>query len=343
MRVGRFAVAALLVAGCDHSFPSSFGESPREPLTTTSPRQVTFNLGSDLRPSWAADGSGILYSRQRLDRPDKDWCLGLLPPAGGGLVREICDRTLVGADSLTAFESAAMAADGRLAYVRASSPLGVLGTAPRTLELWVGTLADPEGSIVKTFPYDGPSGRRHLGLDWLQWDGSNLVYLGETLEYTRPFGCTGCPLDTVRTGLDVVSFDPVTALTMFVPGTDSATSVAADGDVVYYSLPGDDVVWKRTLSTSLTEPAYTAGGGETPRDVTVASGRLAFVTGVGHLWLVSLAGGAPGELTAAGILFKHPALAPDGRRLVAEGYPFFVSGGDTVVTVVGDLWLFDLP
>lgn len=337
-------VAGLLLAGCDHTYPLASPEQPRGPLTTGSPRQVTFNPGSDLRPSWLGDGSGFLYSRERLDRADGDRCLGLMPAAGGSLVREICDRTPAAADSLTAFESAALAADGRLAYVRASSPLVPASIAPVTLELRLGTLADPGGAIVRTLPYATASGRIHQGIDWLQWlSPSAVVYLAQRVEYPR--ACSSCPPDTVRTGIEVVTLDPTTATPLPVPGTDSATSVAGASGLVYYTLPGDSVVWNRAPPSGAVTAAHVFLPGIAPRDITVAAGRLVAVTGIGHLVMVNLATGLETPLAAgaARVLFKHPALAPDGRRLVVEGYPFQIFGPDTVASRLGDLWVFDLP
>jgi hypothetical protein len=52
------------------------------------------------------------------------------------------------------------------------------------------------------------------------------------------------------------------------------------------------------------------------------------------------------------VFFKRPALAPDGRRLVVEGYRYHVDtirvngmivAIDTVSSTLGDLWVFDLP
>jgi hypothetical protein len=45
---------------------------PRSTLHLALPRRLTFNLGDDRTPSWLPDGSGIIYSSEREDRPDHD-------------------------------------------------------------------------------------------------------------------------------------------------------------------------------------------------------------------------------------------------------------------------------
>jgi len=347
-------VAGVVLAACDHTPASSWAPPDRGPLTGGNPHQVTYNPGSDLRPSWLADGSGFFYTRERLDRTDGDRCLGLLPPNGGVLLDEICDTTPAGADSLTSFESAAVAADGRFAYVRASTPLSPPSIAPFHHELRLGTLGNPGGSAVRSLPYTAPSGRVHAEIAWLQWlSSAELVYLGQAIEYQR--ACGSCPVDTIRVGLEVVRLDPTIGVPIAVAGTDSATSVAtASGAFIYYTLPNDSVVWIQGVPGGLGTAGHNFGAGVTPRDITVGGGRLAAVTGPGLLRLVQLSTGAETPLTAPGLVFfKRPALAPDGRRLVAEGYRFQIdtiripgdgiASIDTIVSRVGDLWVFDLP
>src|SRR5437879_277497 len=77
---------ALALASCGHS--ASFvapGTGSDRPFAGGSPQRLTFNLGDDRAPAWLPDGSGLVYSFQRLDRPARDRCLGLLPPDVGRL------------------------------------------------------------------------------------------------------------------------------------------------------------------------------------------------------------------------------------------------------------------
>lgn len=350
MRRRFFFLAAVVVTGCDHTPPFSGGAPPPlGPRGSGNPLRLTYNPGTELRPTWLPDGNGFLYSWQRVDRPDRDHCLARMAAAGGTVLQQICDRGLRSDDSITTFESGAMAPGGALAYVRAGTPLVPLTLAPRTLELRLGTLKAPDGVPIKAFPYTAPSGLVHQGLEWLQWlTPARLVFLAERVTYEAP--CNGCPLDTVRTGLEVVVLEPATGLLGLIPGTDAATSVAAvGGDTLYYTLPNDGQVWRRVVSTGAVAVAHDFGLGQRVRDVTVAGGRLVAILGRGTLWLTDLAGGPASELPRSGLtFFRRPALSPDGRHLVVEGYPFqqIPAGGetlDTVVSRVGDLWLFNLP
>src|SRR5256885_8297828 len=89
----------LVVAGCGHSASPAAPETGSDrPFAGGSPRRLTFNLGDDRAPAWLPDGSGLVYSFQRLDRPDRDRCLGLLPPQGRRLLRTLCDANPPAAD-----------------------------------------------------------------------------------------------------------------------------------------------------------------------------------------------------------------------------------------------------
>ncbi len=69
----------------------------------------------------------------------------------------------------------------------------------------------------------------------------------------------------------------------------------------------------------------------------------------GVVHVVDLAAGIDRPLDGPGLLFRRPALSPDGAHLVAEGYPVtifnFPDGvtADTTVGQSGDLYLFDIP
>src|SRR5256885_8825838 len=85
-------LALLLFLGCDHGTPFATGTyGSDQPFTAGSPRRLTYNLGQDRAPAWLPDESGIVYSFERTDRPDRDRCLGILPPEGGQRVSTICD------------------------------------------------------------------------------------------------------------------------------------------------------------------------------------------------------------------------------------------------------------
>lgn len=356
MRAAWIAVAlGALSAGCDHSVAPTYTPEQRGPLGAGNPVQVTYNPGADRRPAWLPDGSGYFYTRERLDRSDSDHCLGLLPAAGGVLRTEICEHSLTDSDSMQTFESAAAASDGRLAYVRAATSILPPSIAPATAEIRLGTLTRPQGAIVRTLPFVAPSGRSYQTVEWLQWlSASELVFLGEEVVYFRL--CGSCPVDTLRNGLEVARIDPTIGVASVIPGTDFATSLAAvPGDSIYFTVAGEFNVRRKAISGGTPTSSYDFSSVGVPRDLSVASGRLVAVTGPGLLWLVQLSSGA---ITPLGqtrfILFKRPALSPNGSRLVVEGYPFTVdtiripgvpgiAGLDTIVDLTGDLWLFDLP
>ncbi len=111
--------------------------------------------------------------------------------------------------------------------------------------------------------------------------------------------------------------------------------------------------------------AHDFGAEGIARDVQVVGGRLTAVVGGrvafvvnpvlgptqrdsgGVVHVVDLATSADQSLDQTGLLFRRPALSPDGAHVVAEGYPLLItsSGGvaDTTVSRSGDLYLLDAP
>jgi len=231
-----------------------------------------------------------------------------------------------------------------MAYLRAGSPVSPPSLAHRTLELRLGTRAEPYGARVKAFPYTSPSGSVHQSFSFLQWlNATQLVYLGENLTYPQSS-------DTLRTGIEIVTIDATSGALTVVPGTTGATSVALAGsDVMYYTLDTSAVIWRRVLSSGVVSPAQAFPG--IVRDVTAGGGRLAAITGFGGLWLIDP--GVNGVQLFAPTLtyFLRPVLSPDGGGLVVEGYPFRVDtirvngmivAIDTTLSRSSDLWFFDL-
>jgi hypothetical protein len=353
----RLALLAVAVpAGCTHDGPFVPGAyAPGVPPGAGALVQLTYNGGADLAPSWLPDGSGFFYTAERLDRPDRDRCLALLPAAGGTIAREICNRVPAADDSVDALSAAAVAPDGRLAYVRASAPLDVgRPLAPRFYELVVATLTDPHRvTVLRAFPHLGPSGRGHDGAAQLRWlADSVLVYVGQRVAYVPP--CSRCPPDTVPSGLELVRLDfggPVPVLSM-LPGSDQASSVAVAGrDTVLFTVNGDSRVFRLDLSTDSLAVVHDFGAGGIARDVQVAGNKLLAVVGGnvsftndpsvgslqrdggGTIFAVDLPTGTETPVTPVGFLFRHIALAPSGTRLVAE----------LVLGATADLWLVEVP
>ncbi len=349
-------LAAVVPAGCSHDSPFVPGDySPGVPSGTNSLVRLTFNSRLDLSPVWLPDGSGFFYTRERSDRVDLDRCLALLPPAGGSIEREICDRTPAADDSVNAYTSPAVSPDGRLAYVRASAPLDVgRPLAPRYHELVVATLAEPvHARVLQSLPYVGPSGRGHEEITQLRWVADSvLVYVAQHVPYVGQ--CPVCPPDTLPTGVEIVQLDyrgPVTILTM-LPGSDQASSVAvAAPDTLYFTVNGDARVFSLALSTDSVGVVHDFGPLGIARDVQVAGRHMVVVVGGniaffidpaagpiqrddgGPLILVDRDTGTETPFGPVGLMFRHPALAPSGRSVVAE----LVFGGTT------DLWLVEVP
>ncbi len=315
---------------------------------------MTFSSGVEWMPAWLPDGSAFLFSRERLDRADRDRCLALMPADGAPVSGELCNRAVAGADSMDVYETPAAAADGRLAYVLAISPRVPRTVSPRRQALVLSRLDQAaDTSEVLAIPYPGPSGRAHEGISQLRWLGpDSLIYLAERVAYERP--CQSCLLDTLRWGLEIVVLDlasPVPAATMLA-GSDQASSVAVAGDdTVYYTLNGDTRVYRYVVSRDSIAVVHDFGAGGIARDVQVAAGRLVAIVGGavsfgvhptfgplqrdlgGALLLVSLATGAEAILSDSAMALRRPALSPDGRTVVAE----------RVVGRTFDLWLWQLP
>jgi hypothetical protein len=177
--------------------------------------------------------------------------------------------------------------------------------------------------------------------------------LEETVRYPLP--CRTCAPDTVRTGIEIVTLDfaGATPVLAVVPTTDSASSVAvgATGDTIYFTRNGDSRVYRHAFSSGQTDTVFDFGFAGIARDVTYANGRVVAVVGGdvsyvvdsilggaqvdrgGMLHVVTLAGGTATAFGDPSFLFRRPAFAPGGARVVAERW---INGSS-------DLWLVDVP
>lgn len=353
--IGAF-VGAL--TGCSHSEPFTSGTyTPGQPYSPSAVSRLTFNPGTDRTPAWLPDGTGILYSLEREDRPDLDRCLGLLPPRGGTLRRVICNTAALADDSVDSFEWPAVAPDGRLAYVRAAASLQPFRSlAPDVEAIVLGTLDQPLAiREVQRIGYPAPTGRVHGAVSHLAWlNATTLVYLAEYLAY--PEACPGCTTsDTLKWGIEIATLDlsGTTSLIAIVPGTAEASSVAvgATGDTIYYTKNGDSRVYRYAFSSGQTAIVHDFGAAGIARDVRVQRQRLVAVVGgdVGYfvdpvlgpvqidagglLYLVDLVAGTDAAVADTSFRIRRPALAPDGRLVVVEA----VTNGSS------DLWLLELP
>lgn len=356
MPAARLALLCLTIA-CTHDQPMSVAPyTPGRPFGSAMPLRLTYNPGEDLGPVWLPDGSSFFYTMERLDRDDKDRCLVLMPAGGGSIEREICDRTPAADDSVDAFSAAAITATGRLAYVRATAAFSTgWPVTPHDQQLVVGTLADPFNVrvLLPNIPYPAPSGRIHQGVSQVRWlSDTSLVYVGQQVPY--PAVCMNCVLrDTLASGLEIVRLDfgSATPVLHVLPGTTQASSVAVAGhDTLFFTINGDTRILRLTLADDSVTVVHDFGAGRIARDVQTAVGRVLAVAGGnvsftpdsvtggiqrdsgGTIVLVDVANGNETPM-ALGSLFRHPALSPDGRLVVAEAY----AGRST------DLWLMEIP
>lgn len=355
---GSFAAVwlAAAVTACEHTATFAPGNyTPNGPFGSGPALRLTYNPGTDLYPVWLPGGAGILYTAERVDRIDHDHCFAVLPSGGGTITRYDCPSTAAN-DSIDVFDDASLSPDGRIAYVRASSRrIPVKPLLPQLEGLVVAPLADPRDAIeLRALDYTAPSGRLHQGISHIGWlSPTRLVYLGESVTY--PAACSGCPPDTVRTGIEIATLDfsGATPVLAIVPGTDSASSVAVGGtgDTIYFSRNGDSRVYRYTFSSGQTDTIHDFSAVGIARDVGVSAGRLVAIVGGdvtyvvdtvlgasqvdrgGELHIVTLSSGAETVIGNVTSRFRRPALSANGTRVVVE------------VQTLGssDLWLLDVP
>jgi hypothetical protein len=353
------------IAGCDHSTPlRPEPPAPAPPSSAQFPRRLTFNRADDRTPTWLPDGSGIVYSTERNDRPDRDRCLAVLPPEGGTIRASYCQLHPAYDDSTDLMESPTVSAGGRLFFHKVVSWVGQqkLGAAALMLGQW----DDPVGAtVLRPLPYTAPNGRFHSSIRSPQWMGSDtVVYLAELLFYE---GSTFFP-DTFYTGLDVVLVDLSEPAARFevVPGTDYASGVATSdqGDVIYYTLGGDSRIFQRVLSTGAVSVVHDFGPGNIARDPDVHGNRLVAVVGGsvlyrfeaehgfvqrdegGNLAVVDLTTLSESRFATDSVLFRHPMISPDGALIVVETQPYDTVHHQPVSDYNApnhraDLWLFE--
>ena len=318
-----WVLAGLALGACAHEAPWEPGTyTPTGPYARGLPTRLTFDPSADSSPFWLPDGSGVLYSFERRDRPDRDRCLGLLPAEGGTRRLQICNTSGPGADSTDLFGWPALSPGGRLAYFRMVRP--AFRQAITFAGFDIGTLSAPQaGPLLDRLPGTFAAG---LGLSATQtgWlSDSAFVYLAVSIP--APF-VPAASLALVRTRLvaDSAQYD-------ILPNTDTATSVDVQPpDGFYYTVRGDTRVLYRVLPTDSTTVVHDFGAGRIPTAVQVSGLRLAAII-LNQIWMVDLGTGTEQLLPAPGPAMGL-ALAPSGTRLAA------------VLNVGGnvDLWLYEL-
>jgi hypothetical protein len=358
-------VACLSIA-CSHSEPFSNPEGNDTPFDPGPPARLTLNTAHDGNPAWLADGSGILYSAQQLNRADSDVCLAELPPTGGSHRRLVCDIP-GGRTTRDAVQSPAAGLDGRLAFVSAGNG-GLTGTNPVFTGIALSpTLDAGNAQTVRGMPFTPPGGAVQDYAGYLRWlTPAQLVYVGQQFRVRRPCGDPLlCPFDTLIAGTEVTVLDlegaaPATA----IAGTALATGVAPiqEGAAILFTLANDTRIYRRALSSGDVTVFRDFGPAGVARDVHASGNRVAAVVGGrvgfsvvpqigptqwdsgGVLHVLDLEGNDEAVLDTPERLYRRPALSPDGSRVVAEGFALIITplpiGSDTTVSKSGDLFLF---
>jgi len=357
---------ALFFTGCNHTDPFTNEPGSHVPFDPGPPARLTLNPANDAHGTWLADGSGILYSAQQLDRADADVCLAELPPTGGSQRMLICD--IPGdTNSTDAAQAPAAAPDGRLALLSAgNASLG--GTSPTLLTLAVAPSLDASKlQTVRSLPLTPEGGSAQDYAGYLRWlTDERLVYVGQRFRAVRLCPGGQCAPDTLLYGTDVTVLDvsSIPSRAVAVAGTAEATGVApvADGAAILYTLTNDTRLYRRTLSSGATSVLHDFGPAGIARDVHAAGNRIAVVVGGriaytnhpvagltqfdsgGRVHLLDLDGENEVVLDVVDRLFRRPAVSPDGLQVLAEGFPLVITGPptarDTTVSKSGDLYLF---
>ena len=343
--------AALAIAGCAHEQPFTPGRyGPEGPLNAGTMWRLTYSVGVDRMPAWTPGEAYLWYEFARTDRLDRDHCLGLLPYPGGARATALCDYSASGQDSTDVYESPSAAADGRLAFVHVRGRVGAI--PPAWGEVLVSRLdGTPPARVMRLPPPTGGESYDRAG--YIQWLGrDSLAFVAQLWLPLRT------PLtqiyDTVLFGEGVDVLRLGDSMPVRVPGTDSATSLAA-GDtagVLYFTRFGDSRVYRLALAAIDTATLFDFGPLGIARDVQVRAGRLLAVVGGkviagidpvfgrpiqrdsgGYLYFVDLAMGVPQQVGDPNRLYRRPALSRDGRTVGVEEW----SPGQR------DLWAVLLP
>ena len=341
------ALAILLIAACDHVQPTVAATGGLElPFQVGDPLRLTYSDGFDGDASLSTASGRIVYAFDRdltpVGRPKG--CVGDLPLSGGSRGWEICDASAQRRDTSTISRWPALRSDGMAAFVRQRWSQYGLSPYYSDLALQRTGVGQTPTKVIPIPYFSSYSGRSHQGISHLQWlDHDHLVWLG--------LGVIRSLNDNVESGYEIVIEDPADSLAglSVVPGTNYASSVDVGGksDTLYYTMGGDSMVYRRTLSTGAVDTVYDFGSLGIARDVRVKAGRLVAVVGgsvtfVSHatlgmaqydnggpIYSVDLPNGAPTLVTQSYDRYRYPVLTPDGSAVVAEQF--------------SDLWRIALP
>ena len=360
-RVELSALLLLATAACGHGEPFAPPATDLDaPLAGGEPARLTYGDGVG-EPAWLPDAASIIYGGPRFGGDRLDRCLSILPATGGTVRREICHPSIFDESIVDVFGSPDVSAGGLLAFHYVNAPGG---GNPAFAGIYAAPLDAPAvTSAVRSVPFMGPDGLFYVGVSHLRWLGeTELVFIAWAEELVIP--CEGC--DAVvyphpRT-LFRAAATPGAALTP-VPGAAFATSVSAGAtaDEIYFTLTADTRIFHLRLSTGEQTVVHDFQVEGIARDVHFGAGRLTAVAGGklqvvfspvgllqagdegGPLFLLEPASGSVRRLTDDTRWFRHPAISPDGTRIVGEGRTVVISGPDTTVSPRPDLWMYAAP
>ena len=197
----RLALAggAFLVLACGHTEPFStppYGTN--QPFDPTPPVRLTLNTGAGRgrRPGCRMAPASCTRPSSS-SRPDCDVCLAELPPTRRHAAATGLRSGRAGDDTTNAIESPAPAADGRLAFLKAS---GLVGSPnPSGEALAVAPTLDAANAVeVQRIPYTLPGEPSHITASRAPLAGrepAGLPGRGASI-YRTP--CELCPVDTIR-------------------------------------------------------------------------------------------------------------------------------------------------
>ena len=351
----------LAITACSHGEPFAPPDTDLDvPLAGGEPARLTFGDGVG-EPGWLPDGSSVIYGARRLDGDRLDRCLSVLPATGGTVRREICNPSIFDESIVDVFGSPDVSAGGLLAFQYANAPGG---GNPAFAGIFAAPLDSPAvTTAVRSVPFTGPDGLFYVAISHLRWLGeTDVVFIAYAQETVVP--CEGCDAEvyTHPRTLFRAAATPGSALTP-VPGGAFATAVAAGAtaDELYFTLTADTRIYHLRLSTGEQTVVHDFLADGIARDVHFGGGRLTAVAGGrlqvvqapvgqlqtvdegGHLFLLEPATGLVRRLTDDTRWFRHPAISPDGTRIVGEGHAVVISGPDTTVNPQPDLWIYAAP
>ena len=343
------ATALLALAACTHELPPEPGTSDVDTIPDAGPpERLTLNRGKDATPAFTPDGRAIWYAWERLDRADRDLCLGMLPVTGGTRTHEVCHPTAAAnPDSVNWYTYPAPHPDGRrIAWLRISGLRSATeGGRGEVVLAEIARLDDPSRlSQLSIFPFQvapGSTTHFHVQPVALQWANySTLVYVGTLV---TAFSANGLVQDTFYSGREVgtLRLSGNSAVSGFIPGTEEASglTVAPDG-ALYFTRKGDSLVYRTTLTGVPVDTVFNFGSGangaaDFARDPVYVDGAIYAVVGGdvsneiypniserlqhdggGGLWRVD---GTGPTLIDSLHRWRRPAISPDGRTLVIEG------------------------